>query len=285
MKKEDKITVICQIVRQIINENQLLEMDEAELGKILEDKEKTKKKEDSKICLTSVIEKELESAIKRGQICEANTGMYQYVFDKSIKNSEIGNMPVAELSDMLIRKFALQAENTYEMNRTHLKCFTGMIQTGLNKLAEEDMLDFAPEKHIYKNYLMCSDRGIQYIKNPYSAEETEKIKEWVELHPNDIRGLALGLWFAGDVSLVEISNMKKEDAHKGILKKWARARFITSALKLHSQRGDYVFMVINGGPLEKLTAQGLMMKLYHICNKLGIKYRKINKDEAMVCKE
>ena len=285
MKKEDKITVICQIVRQIINENQLLEMDEAELGKILEDKEKTKKKEDSKICLTSVIEKELESAIKRGQICEANTGMYQYVFDKSIKNSEIGNMPVAELSDMLIRKFALQAENTYEMNRTHLKCFTGMIQTGLNKLAEEDMLDFAPEKHIYKNYLMCSDRGIQYIKNPYSAEETEKIKEWVELHPNDIRGLALGLWFAGDVSLVEISNMKKEDAHKGILKKWARARFITSALKLHPENKNYVFMAINDGKLEKLTPQSFQMKLYHVCNRLGIEYKRINRNEAMLYKE
>ena len=84
---------------------------------------------------------------------------------------------------------------------------------------------------------------------------------------------------------MEIANLKKKDVHNGLFKKWARARFITSALKLHSQRGDYVFMVINGGPLEKLTAQGLMMKLYHVCNKLGIKYKKINKDEAMVCKE
>ena len=84
---------------------------------------------------------------------------------------------------------------------------------------------------------------------------------------------------------MEIANLKKKDVHNGLFKKWARARFITSALKLHSQRGDYVFMVIIDGPLEKLTAQGLMMKLYHICNKLGIKYRKINKDEAMVCKE
>ncbi len=286
MKKEDKITVICQMVRQIINENQLLEMDEAELGKILEYKEKTKKKEeDSKICLTSVIEKELENAIKTGQICESNAGMYQYVFDKSIKNSEIGNMPAEDLSDMLVRKFVLQAEKTYERDRTRLKCFTGMLQTGLNKMAEEDMLRFVPEKHIYKNYLMYPDKEIHYIDNPYTDAETEKIKEWIDLHTNDIRGLALGLWFNGDVSLEEISNMKKEDAHKGILKKWARARFIINALKVHSENKDYVFMAINDGRLEKLTPQSFQMKLYHVCNRLGIEYKKINRNEAMLYKE
>ncbi len=284
MKKEDKITVICQIVRQIINENQLLEMDEAELGKILEYKEKTKKKEeDSKICLTSVIEKELENAIKTGQICESNAGMYQYVFDKSIKNSEIGNIPASELSDMLIRKFVLQAEKTYEMNRTRLKCFTGMVQTGLNKLAEEDMLDFVPVKHA-KEYL-GSKIVIQYINNPYTPEETERIKEWIELHPDDIRGMAIGLWFTGDVSLLEIANLKREECHKDIFKKWKRARFVAKALELHPKNKDYVFMAINDGKLEKLTPQSFQMKLYHVCNRLGINYKKINRDEAMVCKE
>ena len=95
----------------------------------------------------------------------------------------------------------------------------------------------------------------------------------------------MGLWFAGDVSFAEIATLKKEDANKGILRKYKRARFITRALKLHSQRGDYVFMVINDGQWEKFTPQGFMMKLYHICNKLGIKYKKINRNEAMLCKE
>lgn len=202
-----------------------------------------------------------------------------------IRESEFGNIPATELSDMLVRKFVLQAEKIYEMDRTRLKCFTGMVQTGLNKLAEEDMLDFAPEKHIYKNYLMCSDRGIQYIKNPYSAEETEKIKEWIELHPDDIRGMAIGLWFTGDVSLLEIANLKREECHKDIFKKWKRARFVAKALELHPKNKDYVFMAINDGKLEKLTPQSFQMKLYHVCNRLGINYKKINRDEAMVCKE
>lgn len=282
--EENKIVMLCQIVSRIISENQLPDAAEAELRKILEE-ETPEKKEDRKICLTSVIETELEKAIKSGQICESSVRMYQIVFNKSIKNSEIGNMSATELSDILIRKFVLQAEKTYGMDRTRLKCFTGMLQTGLNKLAEEDMLDFAPEKHIYKNYLMCSDRGIQYIKNPYSAEETEKIKEWIELHPNDIRGLAIGLWFTGNVSLMEIANLKRKDVHNGLFTKWERAWFISKALKLNLKNGDYVFMTKNEGNLEKFTTQGLMMKLYHTCNRLGIEYKKINKNEVMVCKE
>ena len=279
---ENKIIMLCQIVSKIIYENQL--PDEDAVRKILGKKRK-KGEEDRGTCLASVIENELKKAIQSGQICEEHVGLYKSVFEKMIRESEFGNIPATELSDMLVRKFVLQAEKIYEMDRTRLKCFTGMVQTGLNKLAEEDMLDFAPEKHIYKNYLMCSDRGIQYIKNPYSAEETEKIIEWIELHPDDIRGMAIGLWFTGDVSLLEIANLKREECHKDIFKKWKRARFVAKALELHPKNKDYVFMAINDGKLEKLTPQSFQMKLYHVCNRLGINYKKINRDEAMVCKE
>ena len=278
MKKDDKITIICKMVRQIINEYKLL--DEDEVRRILE--EKGKKEEDRGICLASVIENELEKAIQSVQICEEHVGLYKSVFEKMIRESEIGNMPAKELSDILIKKFVLQAGKVYEVDRTRLKCFTGMLQTGLNKMAEEDMLDFVPVKHA-KEYL-GSKIVIQYINNPYTPGETERIKEWIELHPSDIRGLALGLWFAGDVSMEEIANMKMEDGHKDIFKKWKRARFIINALKLHPENKDYVFMAINDGRLEKLTSQSFQMKLYHICNRLGIGYKKINRNEAIVCK-
>lgn len=280
MKKEDKITVLCQIVNQIIDEDQL--PDEDAIRKILE--EKVKMKEKIGVCLASVIEKELEKAIKSGQICEENAGMYWSVFEECFEKNEIGKIPAAELSDMLIKKFVLQVGKTYEMNRTRIKCFTGMLQTGLNKMAEEDMLGFVPDRHIYRNYLMYPDREIHYIDNPYNTEETEKIKEWIDLHPNDIRGLALGLWFVGDVSFAEIANMKLEDGHNDIFRKWERARFITSALKLHPENKDYVFMAVNERRLEKLTPQSFQMKLYHICNRLGLEYKRINRNEAIVCK-
>ena len=282
MKKDDKITIICKMVRQIIDEDKLA--DEAEIRRILEEKGK-KEEEDRGICLASVIENELEKAIQSGQICEEHVGLYKSIFEKMIRESEIGNMPAKELSDILIKKFVLQAGKVYERDRTRLKCFTGMLQTGLNKMAEEDMLRFVPDRHIYRNYLIYPDKEIHYIDNPYTDAETEKIKEWRDLHTNDIRGLALGLWFTGNATLLEIVNLKKEAARKGIFKKWKKARFISKALELNPKNGDYVFMTKSEGNLEKLTAQGLMMKLYHICNKLGIKYKKINKNEAMVCKE
>ena len=82
----------------------------------------------------------------------------------------------------------------------------------------------------------------------------------------------------------EIANMKKEDAHKGIFRKWERARFIINALKLHPENKDYVFMAVNEGRLEKLTPQSFQMKLYHVCNRLGFEYKRINRNEAIVCK-
>ncbi len=279
MKKEEKITVLCQLVSQIMDEDQL--PDEAEIRKILE--EKVKMEKEIGVCLASVIEKELEKAIKSGQICEENAGMYWSVFEECFEKNEIGKIPAAELSDMLIKKFVLQVGKTYEMNRTRIKCFTGMLQTGLNKMEEEDMLDFVPVKHA-KEYL-GSKIVIQYINNPYTPEETERIKEWIELHSDDIRGMAIGLWFTGDVSLLEIANLKREECHKDIFKKWKRARFVAKALELHPKNKDYVFMAINDGKLEKLTPQSFQMKLYHVCNRLGIEYKRINRNEAMLYKE
>lgn len=280
--EENKVITLGDMIKQIINENQLSEVDETEIQKMLE--EKGKKKEKDIVCLASIIEKELVYAIQSGQICEEDAGLYKSVFEKMIKKSETGKMPATELSDISIRKFVLQAGKTYERDRTRLKCFTGMLQTGLNKMSEEDMLDFVPVRHVYKDYL-GSKGGIQYVSNLYTAEETEKIQEWIELHPNDIRGLALGLWFTGDVSLLEIANLKKEDGCKGIFRKYERARFVTRALELHPQNGNYVFMIINGREWEKVTAQGLVMKLYHTCNKLGIEYKMINRNTTILYNE
>ena len=83
MQKEDKITLLCKVVSQIINENQLLEMDEAELGKILEDKEKPKKKEeDSKeSCLAGIIEEEMNNKMKDRQVEETSKKCYKSVLN------------------------------------------------------------------------------------------------------------------------------------------------------------------------------------------------------------
>lgn len=279
--KENEKTILYQMLSQIITRNQLTELEKIELRKILENKER---KEEDKVCLASIIEEELENAIQSKQICEGNAGLYKSIFENTIKKSEICNMPATELSNDLIRKFVLHAGKIYGRDRTQLKCFTGMLQTGLNKMAEEDMLDFAPNRHVYKDYLMCPDREIYYIDNPYSAEETEKIKEWIELHL-DNRGLAISLLFCGETTMEEIANLKKENCNISIFKDWERSQIISMALKLHPENEKFVFMEMQEKSLEKLTPQGFQLKLYHICNKLGIKYKRINRNEAIICKE
>ena len=74
---ENKIIMLCQIVSKIIDENQL--PDEDAVRKILEEKGK-KEEGDRGTCLATVIEKELEKAIKSGQICEEHVGLYKSVF-------------------------------------------------------------------------------------------------------------------------------------------------------------------------------------------------------------
>ena len=151
-------------------------------------------------------------------------------------------------------------------------------------MAEDDMLGFVPSNHVYRDYLVPG-WDIQYIYNPYTNEEMERINEWIDLHCDDIRGLAVGLWFCGGISLEEIAGMKSEDCQISIYRKWEKAQIISKALKLHPKDERYVFMAIKKGKLEKLTAQGFQMKLYHICNELGIVYKKINRDEALICNE
>ena len=61
--------------------------DEDAIRKILEEKVKTK--EEIRVCLASVIEKELQKAIKSGQICEENAGMYWSVLKSVLKKMKL----------------------------------------------------------------------------------------------------------------------------------------------------------------------------------------------------
>ena len=240
--EENKVTTLGDMIKQIIKENHLSVVDETAIRKMLEEKAK---KEEDKVCLVSVIEKELEKAINSGQIFESNVGVYLSVFRECFEKSEIASIPAEELSDILIMKFVLQARKIFEGNNTKIKCFTGMLQTGINKMVEEKMLNFVPQKHA-KEYI-SSKNGIHYMYNIYTPEETEKIKEYLELNYNDNRNMALRLWFSGNLSLVEIANLKREDAYKGIFRKGEKAKLISKALEMNPTNGNYVFMKNNKG--------------------------------------
>lgn len=177
----------------------------------------------------------------------------------------------------------MQAGKLYQSNQNSMTCFMGLLQGGLNRMEEDSMLGFIPDRQLYKKYIE-KVMGITYISNPYGEEKT-KIMGWVDRHPDDIRGLAVGLWFTGEISAAQIASLKKEDCGRGILKKEERAKYISMALKLQPKNGSYVFMAERKGGWEKLMARSLQTKLYYICDDLGIEYRRIHKDEAFICRK
>ena len=278
---------VFQLLVQLINDGQLSQDEETKIRKILEEKEEKKEKEGEVHCLAEITEKEIEKKIeenlKLGKVNESVRKLYRPVLEEYFWKSRIGKMPAANLSVPTIREFIIQAEEVYGSQRNNMICFMGLLQAGLDKMAEEKMINFEIDKFMFKNYL-GAEKGIRYIDSPYTNEETEKIKTWAEMHMDDIRGLLVYLWFCGETSPEEIANLRKEDCNKGIFTKWERARIIKKALEMHPENGEYVFMVSKKGRLERCTAQSFQTKLYHICNSLGIEYRSIGKNEAIVNK-
>jgi len=280
MNKENKVT-LYQMIKEIINNNQLTAMEEAEIRKMLE--EKGKKEEDvSKSCLAAIIEKEIEEGLKIGKYNEFFKNRNQPIIEKYFKKSKIGNMSVADLSETDIQKFILQAKEVYQLNKDNMICFMGLLQIGLNVLAERNMLKFVPDKHLFRNYL-GKVRGINYIDNPFSSNETALVREWINRHPKDIRGLAVGLWLlSGDISIKQIVNLKKKKCNGDVLNKWSSKKIIEKALQLNPEDEEYVFMVKKEGRWTKLTVQGVQMKLYYICEEIGIEHKRIHRDDAVL---
>ena len=165
-----------------------------------------------------------------------------------------------------------------------------MLKTGINKMSDLKLLNFAPNKKMFRGYVE-NDKGIKYIGNPYSQEETNKIMEWVENDFFDVRGLAVALWLSADISPEEIVALKKEDCWKndndliigkGIFEEDKKLRYVTEAFKLHPADEQYVFMVKKDGRWRKLNERSLQIKLYYICQDIGITYRAFHKNEIIL---
>lgn len=283
--EENKAITLSGIIKQIIKENHLSEVDEDEIRKILE--EKGKRDEDRGTCLAVIVEKEMEKNIKNGiemgEISESAKKLSESIIKEYFKKSEIGNIPSYELSETQINKFIMKFSEIHGKDRRQMLCFMGLLQVGLNKMSENNMLNFTPNKYLYRDYV-GHVKGVKYIKNPYTTEEIGKIMQWIDKHPDDIRGLAVGLWFNGDISMTQIANLRKKDCQNGMFKKPENARIISGALKLHKNDEEYLFMVRKKEGWEKLTGKSLQVKLYYICEGLGFEYKRIHKDEAVMYK-
>ncbi len=142
--------------------------------------------------------------------------------------------------------------------------------------------------------------GIRFIDNPYADDETEKIKEWVEDHPYDVRGLAVGLWLTGGITPEAIIHLKVKDClrdgrntdeliyldnfavDKSIFQRWDRFRIVKRAMDQHQEQLPYVFMFYGKSGWHKLNGNAIQMKMVHICRSTGITYKGFSNNEVIL---
>lgn len=138
--------------------------------------------------------------------------------------------------------------------------------------------------------------GIRFIDNPYTVTEAEAIREWVEDHPYDVRGLAIGLWLSGGITPETILNLKTAECWKdneitcmddtavdrAIFQRWDRFRIVKRALDQHQGKQPYVFMVYEESRWKKLNGNAIQLKLFHICRDIGITYNGFSNNDAIM---
>ena len=210
-------------------------------------------------------------------------------------------MDIKELSANDIRKLIILTAELRRMDRGDKLFFMIMLQHTLDELDRKGILGFNPSRKIFSKYKAAMDR-ITFIDNPYTPEEVHRITEWIDANPYDMRGLAVGLWLASDITANEIVELKKEDlmdsdgintVNPTVVKKneaedyialaGRREEIIRNALNLHDGRDlEYVFMPgSEGGTWKKMLGRSLPSKMSHICREIGIKYKPFKCIEAI----
>lgn len=164
---------LCQMIKNLISNGQLGVVEQLEIKEVILEEEKKRGGEEP--CLAAVVEKEMaEKGMELGEN-ELSKRLYQPIIDEYFWGTDIGNMPGSKLSESIIMRFISRMRDVYKLNKNQMICFMGLLQVGLNKMAQEGMLGFTPDKYIYRNYVAL-ERKIQYIDNPFTTEQTEQIR-------------------------------------------------------------------------------------------------------------
>lgn len=286
--ERERITVYDMMV-QVIQGNQLSAGEEAEIMAVLQERGEEREKKRMGRCLAGVIEAEMQKKVEAGIIMEAAKKLYHPIYRRCFLETNPGNLDAAEITEAGIEEFIIEAHESFGLNRHDMLCFMGLLQIGLNELSDRGLLTFVPDKKMYRSYVEF-DRGIKYIDNPYSVEETKSIMEWIEEHSDtDTGALAVGLWFTRDISPEEIIALKKDDCwysdsgiEKGIFKEDEKKKYVTEAFKMHPDEEQYIFMLKKEGRWRRLNERSLQIKLYYICRDIGIRYRAFHKNETII---
>ena len=283
----EKVDMFLQI-KEVIMADGLSVEEEYKLLDILSGRINGKSK-----CLASVIEQEMRVYEDEKYVFDNYRDFYLHITKKYFWQSEAGILPAAMLSAKTIRDFIFEAKKQLGLEGNEEFAFMQLLQIGLNKLEEDGELNFFPDKLLYRKFA-ASKSAMTFIKNPYSEAETQKIMQWAESHPADIRSLAITLWFTKGITLHDIVSLTKRDCggRRGksiesgggeLFLSPIRSNIVKRALATHPSTVEYVFSIPKAdySGWEKLTEQGLLIKLSRICKETGIPYKPILTNEAI----
>lgn len=244
-------------------------------------------------CLASVIDQEMRVYEDEKYVFDDFRDFYLNITKKYFWETETGIMQVAMLSAKIINEFIIEVKEQLGFKGEEEYAFMQLLQIGLNKLEENGDLNFSPDRLIYRKFV-ASKNAMTFIKNPYSEAETQKIMQWADSHPADLRALAWNLYFTKGLTLHMIVSLTKKDCcskrGKNICKEGielftspTRLKIVKCALATHPSTVEYVFAVPKAdySGWEKLTEQGLLIKLSRICKETGIPYKPILINEAI----
>lgn len=281
-----------KLIKSIINDGSLSKEDEDEIIRSLSER---KNGRGNKRCIAAAIEAEL----RRAESLDAGKVLIcQELLRKCFNNSEVGNMDASELTVTKIREYMEETCEMQHLDNKEIQNFAKLLQIGLKKLHREGVLQFIPEDEMIRKYLDSKDI-VNYIKNPYTYEETEQILKWVEEHPADIRASAVGLVLMGGISFTETAELTVKDCWEmgegphGVKREFGklfydnrRYKIAKNAVNTHPVILGYVFAIpkCDGTGWVRLNARGAGKKLSSICRDIGIQYKKIYKNEVIMIK-
>lgn len=297
---EEKNITMADMVCQVIRENQLAGVEEDMIWEMLEKRRSERIKNKSCWCLADFAKRETEKALAaKASLMKERAG---YLYRNFIQETRIANIDIDELSDKDIKKFIILAAESDRMKKADWPHFLSMIQMAVKAMAGRK--GHSMFENVFVEFIDAEER-IRYVKNPYSAEEVQRILEWIDSNADDVRALAAGLWLLGGITAEEIrelqrdSLMNSEDICAGnpaVVKKnksesylplaGRRGRIIRDALKLHKGQTDsgfeYIFMINDEGEWRKLPDICVQLKLSHICRSIGIAYRPFTCTDAVL---
>lgn len=247
---------------------------------------------DDRKCLAAAIVKKVEENAGALKKSKKFWDLYLFILEKCFWETEVGTMEAKKLTLKIISDFTSEVIEKFGLEDDEEILFVLMLQMGLNKMDDDKILKFSPDRMIFRKYA-SSKADISYIPNPYSEEETEKIMNWAKTHPASVLTQATSLWFTKGLTLKDIVNLTKKDCwgencieREGIelFRTSFRAKIVRRALDMHPPKVEYVFSVPNsdGSGWKKLTEKGLLINLKHICKQTGIIYKPILVNEAII---